>query len=529
VWQQHWDERGTIIVRIGHPDDHPTTHALTERRVVFVLAGLLLFALLPFALVRLPTMTDLFDHVGRFHVMLDAGRSPWLARFYRFDWHVVGNLGGDLIVAVIGPVLGVEPAARAMVALVPLLTIAGVAAVSRAVHGRVQPSAVVAACFVFGNPFHFGFVNYCLSLGLALLVFAVWVRMAERSLVLRSLVLTPLVLLVWVAHAMGWAVLALLVAGFEGTRLVQRGNGAPALRQVSAMVLAFVPPVVLTLSWRQGGGGALFSYGDTSELIERKVMTWVTILRGGDPVLDIGVPILLLLAVCVLLWRRSLVIDPRMAAGGVLLSIACTVMPATIFSSWAADERIAPAAAIALALSLRSRGRARDAWALVLLAAALFVVRTAEMTWRWYEADHRYAHALTALDLVPRGARISAMVLDDACHTGWAANGWSHLPGLAIVRRDALVNSQWPLVGAPLLRVIYPAPAKWVHDPSQHVPAFGCETPGLSALHRRIAATPHAYFDYLWVLNTRGARDPWPGRDPLYRDANSALFRLSVQ
>lgn len=500
--------------------------ANSERRVLVVLGLMLVAALLPFALVRLPTMTDLFDHIGRYHVMLDGGSSPALARFYRFDWQLVGNLGADLIVRALGQTMGVEPAARVAVACIPLLTIAGIAAVSRALHGRVQPSSAVAACLVFGNPFHFGFVNYCLALGLAFLVFAAWIALAQRPVVTRLLVLTPLVLAVWVAHAMGWAVLALLVAGFEGVRLARMRVAPRTLFPVAAMVLCFVPPVVLTLAWRQGGAGALFSYGDTAHLLERKVMTWVTMLRGGSPLLDIGAPLVFAAVVAVLLWRRALAVDWRAGAGAVLLALTCTIMPATVFSSWAADERLVPAAMIAAALSLRSRGTSRQAMVLLFVAVAIFAARTFDMTIRWHNADRRYAAALGALDRVPRGARVYILVLDDACHNGWSANGWSHLGGIAIARRDALVNSQWPLVAAPLLRTVYPAPPRWIHDPSQHVPAFGCGTPGLTGLRARMAALPHGLFDYVWLLDTRNTADLWPGHVPLYLDRNSALYRL---
>jgi hypothetical protein len=62
------------------------------------LAAMALIALIPFLLARIPSMTDLPGHIGRFAVMLDGGRSPFFAEYYRFDWRLVGNLGVDLLV-----------------------------------------------------------------------------------------------------------------------------------------------------------------------------------------------------------------------------------------------------------------------------------------------------------------------------------------------------------------------------------------------------------------------------------------------
>lgn len=139
-----------------------------------------LIALVPFLAIRIPSMTDLPGHIGRYSVMLDGGRSPFLADYYSFNWRVIGNLGLDLFVAAFGW-LGAERAAWLGAAILAPLTILGMAAVSRALHGRVQPGALAAACFAMSNPLMFGFVNYCLSLALALFGFAAWVRWREAA------------------------------------------------------------------------------------------------------------------------------------------------------------------------------------------------------------------------------------------------------------------------------------------------------------------------------------------------------------
>ena len=133
---------------------------------------------------------------------------------------------------------------------------------------------------MLGNPFLFGFVNYCLAVALALLAFAAWIALAERRTALRLALLPPAVLAVWLAHAMGWAVLALLVAGFEGAALARRPTLA-VLGRATVMALAFVPPILLTLAWSGGGAGAMSGYGGS--LVVRKLMAWVVVLRGGEP------------------------------------------------------------------------------------------------------------------------------------------------------------------------------------------------------------------------------------------------------
>lgn len=485
------------------------------------LALMAVAALLPFAWVRLPSMTDLAGHIGRYHVMMDGGRSPWLASYYAFEWRLVGNLGGDLVVRGLAPWLGVERAAWLMAAALAPLTLAGIAAVSRAAHGRVEPGAVLAGLFVLSNPLMFGFVNYVLGFAVALFAFAAWIALRERGAWVHLLVLTPLVFLTWLAHAMAWGALGLMVGGFELARLWERRDRATLL-DTGVRMLAFAPPVLLTLVWRSGSEGVLFAYG--TAVWKRKIMNWIVVLRGEAKPIDIATPLLVVLAVAATLWRRAQAIDTRLVAGGALLALATLVIPMTLMGSWGADERLVPAAAIALLLALRWTGAARGAARMILFGLALFGVRTALIARDWHTADAKYQATLGALDRVPRGARIHALAFA-SCRPPWRSSAWFHLPSLAITRRDALVNSQWYLPGAAMLRVKNAGDIAWGYDPSQQVRVTDCDgRVSLAPLHARLARLDRSRWDYVWVLNTGGARDLWPGHAPVFATPDSALF-----
>jgi hypothetical protein len=488
-------------------------------RLGLVLAAMALLASVPFLGAAIPSMTDLPGHIGRYAVMLDGGRSADLASYYAFTWKLVGNLGVDVLVHALGW-LGAERAAWLVAAAIAPLTIFGMAAVSHALHGRIQPAAVAAACFALANPLMFGFVNYSLSFALALLTFAAWIRLRDAPAWWTVPLLAIAALATWIAHAMGCGVLALLAGGFELERLWQRRSTA-ALADALLRGLALLPPLILTLAWQSGDHGALMAWGDS--LVTRKVMNWVVMLRGEAKWIDLATPVLIALA-CLAAWRRQL-IDWRIGAGAVLIALACLVMPTTMFGSWGADERIAPAAVIAALLSLRWRGSRRGAIALGGLAAMLFGVRTMMIARDWRRLDEAYASHLAALQLVPAGARIHAVVLQDPCHSPWRATAYNHLPSLAIGRRHAMVNSQWLLPGAALLTVRGDGDPALIHDPSQMVDGFDCNGPLARPLGAKLAQIRGGGWQYLWVLGTRG-HDPWPGAAPVYADGNSALYRL---
>ena len=52
-----------------------------------------LLSCLPVLVAHYPQMSDYPAHLARYHVMLEGGRNPDLARYYGFTWAWTGNLG----------------------------------------------------------------------------------------------------------------------------------------------------------------------------------------------------------------------------------------------------------------------------------------------------------------------------------------------------------------------------------------------------------------------------------------------------
>jgi hypothetical protein len=176
---------------------------------------LALISVLPFIVAPLPMMPDYLSHMARYHVMNHGTESAYLPRYYQFQWALIGNLGIDLLMVPLGAIWPTETAARIAVASIPMLTIAGIYAVSRATWGRAEAPALLALSFVYSFTFLCGFVNFHFSVALALLGFAVWIRFSQQRALQRWLVFAPLASVVWVAHIAGWAVLLLLVGCWE--------------------------------------------------------------------------------------------------------------------------------------------------------------------------------------------------------------------------------------------------------------------------------------------------------------------------
>jgi hypothetical protein len=143
---------------------------------------------------------------------------------------------------------------------------------------------------------------------------------------------------------------------------------------------------------------------------------------------------------------------------------------------------------------------------LALFAIALFFVRMGAMTIGWHERGQAAEADLLALDHVTRGSRIAAFAPPTYCMS-WQMRGFEHLPSLAIIRREAFVNTQWDTLGAQLMRPIYNDGRGFNEGSSAALGGVGkCTGPTFAT---KLQTLPRERFDYVWAFHAPVAQVPW--------------------
>ncbi|QHL90254.1 hypothetical protein GVO57_04640 [Sphingomonas changnyeongensis] len=197
-----------------------------DRRATAI--ALMLLAALPLLWPQVPPLIDVIGHMGRYRVET-ARDVASLATGFGFEWRLIGNLGIDLLILPLAPLIGVEAGTKLIVMLIPVLTVAALLWLSREVHGRVQPHLLFALPLAYGFPFHFGFINFCLSVALSLAALALWIRLGRQDrLRLRAGLFLVIGALLWVVHMVGWGMLGIGAFGAEFVRLRRAGRGVVA-------------------------------------------------------------------------------------------------------------------------------------------------------------------------------------------------------------------------------------------------------------------------------------------------------------
>ena len=467
-------------------------------------ALLILLMLLPLFWPAVIPLEDLPGHMGRFRIQAGISDAPTLAETFSIHWMPVGNLGVDLIVLVLQPLLGIELATKLAIILLIIIFLVGLILVIAEAHGEIPATAAFALPLAYAYPFQFGFVNFWLASGLALLTFGLVLRYQrlEHSRAWRLLILVGS-LVIYFAHVFGWVFFALMIGGNSIYRQYYYcGINCQAIRNIIIEGFLLCLPIIFVVLWRStDSGGETSAYFDIfnkwgwieSSLRDR----WVQ-LDGQSALGCVGLIILGLVG--------AVRMNPRLLTIFVLLTGFYLFIPFAFHGLIYADMRMAPLLlAIGIAALAPRAFMGRRGAAMLAIAALVFVcVRTVAMTYSYVLASEDQENYLLALDHIPKGSRVVALVAPD-CPRGWSGSHITSLASMAIVRRDAFVNAQFEMPGAQLVAVSPSIPRGFAYGTGSLVRLPDCDRPE-PELAERIVQIPYDSFDYVWLLGV-GPRD----------------------
>nr|WP_294848816.1 hypothetical protein [uncultured Sphingomonas sp.] len=490
----------------------------------YFVAAMILLAFVPLLWPAIPPVVDLGGHMGRYKVAMDLANSATLQQWYDFHWVPVGNLGVDLLVVPLGKLIGLEPATKLIVMSIPPLTVAGLLWVAREVHNRLPPTVAFALPLAFGHPFMFGFVNYALSMALALLAFGLWLRLGRLGKPrLRAALFVPISFIIYFAHAFGWGTLGLLCYSAEVVRQHDRGNRWwRAVFTAIPHALPLAGPVLMILLWRSDANG-----GFTRHFFDWQ-FKWeylLKIFRDRWEMFDKASAAVLAGVLALAIFHPRLTLSRNLLFSALVLTAVYFLLPRMIFGSAYADMRITPYIVMLYVLAIRFRFDTDLHFARILavLAVAFLLIRLGSNTASFAMAWDKQRDQLRAIDHIEKGSRV-AILIWGRCEL-WEQRRSDHIGSLALVRKEAYVNDQWPMVGSSLLTVHYPQAGWFQHDPSQITRNRGCRHEGWRVDYA-LQSIPVQAFDYLWLIDMR----PIPeellrGWTPVFVTQNSWLFR----
>lgn len=472
-------------------------------------------------LMTTPVLTDLPAHVARFHIQQTVAYSPYLHRYFVHEWRLLPNMGVDLVVAWLAPIMGVLPATRLVVATLPSLFVLGLLRISKEINGQVPWTALFALPLAFAYPFIFGFVNFWMSAAFALLGLSLWLRLTRLDLpgwrAIAMALISPVVL---AAHIAGWGILGIVCFGAQFGRALERSEpvGWAFLRSCrDCLPLAW--PATFLLFWADAAGGSFGWFNFYS------LFTWtVGVLRTKWMAVDIAsaavlfaVPLLPLIFPGRFRWHLQLLIP------ALLLGIAVLVLPRSMSGSEFASVRLIP---VVVALAILAVRPLEPRWPIgEALGLTHFFGRTLLLLFTLGSASAQAERELAGLNHIRPGSRVLAFYISP-CDRFWTPRYLVHIPSMATVRRDAMVNDNFATASGQLLSLSAEERAK-PSMPNHDARSPKCNRFDTESFDPTFGSIDLRAVDYVWLIDTAGAGPPDnPRLTRIWSKQDSAIYTV---
>jgi hypothetical protein len=411
------------------------------------LLGLCIILIAPLFIVDVPPLVDYPNHLARVFILSALPNDPVIAAFYQPHWAIIPNLALDLVVPPLLRVMPVHDAGRLMIGLAVLLPVLGTIAYSRALGGRWWALAV--GLVAYNGTLLEGFLNFSLSVGLALLFAAAWLRWRDRHPWAMAGIAAAGAVALFACHLMGLLFYGLLLASAECFRPMPDRPVRALVARAAVLALIFAAPAGLYAA------SALGHLQGAAEFLPpgQKLLHLMAPFTNYSLSLDVVTAVLAVSWPCLCLTSGRGRMPGPVALAAAALMVGYMAAPYAWKGTFQLDTRL-----VIMLGFLIFAGFQPARWPIWLSRAvaacvvALFVARMALLTTAW--AEHRADLADLRLALAPvlPGQAVyvaSVSPIDPAGY--WARAPWSrrlsdgvqtdtHLGALALIER----RSWWP-------------------------------------------------------------------------------------
>ncbi|MBB4572437.1 hypothetical protein [Rhizobium lentis] len=425
-------------------------------------------------LFRFPPILDYANHYARIWLLSGGiGERPF-PEVYTVDWNrTFTNVGIDLLATWMGPLVGADRLARALLFLAIVLPPLGAISLHRALFGGRHYWQIAMLSLGWCATMIGGFINFQIGLGMALFFACADLRLQRRNPLLLFAWRLAAVLMLTVMHIFSLGFYMAIICGLEFSwRFDVLRSKSGLVRLASRLTLALgacvLPPLALYLRSpalpNAGDNGLALAWNDGVVLI---VMNLLSAITTYIPAVDV-VMVLPLILICTRAARAG---DIRVHAGlavaaSGLLLLSCVSPRHMLGTGWISWRFPIMTALVAMAMVCPFANLTRRQALLLALVVNLAVFgRTGWIGWNWWLAQKDIAAVETVLKKVPVGAAVLPLEHDPKTVSGLAHSSryfffreetfW-HLPTLATPFAHAFVPTLFTAKGKQPLSVLTP-------------------------------------------------------------------------
>lgn len=190
---------------------------------------------------------DYPNHLAQYHIEANF-RDSDIEKSYTLKLGLVPNLAADILVVPLSSIVGVYAAGAVAIALAMLVpALSGMWLRYLLCDKRLSWFSLFVFVPMFNFSLYYGFLNYSLAAGFAILLFAGWIALRARAAT-RSIIFMIVSPLLFFSHVFGLLLLVYMVALYEiGLAVTRHGVRKATLTGLFRQFTPFIPAIILLM------------------------------------------------------------------------------------------------------------------------------------------------------------------------------------------------------------------------------------------------------------------------------------------
>lgn len=446
---------------------------ISNNKTLLIFFVFFLVTVCPLLLFKYPILVDYPNHLATFYIQANIDSDLWLKENYTVKWDsikpyiLIEVLGGWLVKNI-----DVFIAGKIIILLGFLLTISGVLLIRRNLTGTFDLWSATALVFLYNHILFWGFLNYYVGSGLALISMGAWIRLRDISFIRQLLLFSAISTLLYFIHLFALGVYVIFVASYElGIYVYSRDkfSFATCVKAFSQFLLPFILFVTwwssLKISAGGSGGGLSYFFGDYST----KFTALLSFASFDFSKSSLYLIVFMLISILTarIIYPRGLSIYDNLKIPLLTFFIFAMIAPASVLGVIMLDARISYIIIFLLISSIKFDESEKDALNikkyLILMAFVSLCLKTYLISDTWRKVGRQYEEFSDALRFVSQGSKvITVQEKSSELKDAFDYEFYRHMTALSVIKRSVF----WPNIFTYLTPIYPTANTKSIDSPS---------------------------------------------------------------
>ena len=401
--------------------------------------------ILPLLLFKYPILVDYPNHLASFYIQANIDNDLWIKENYRVKWIINPYMLIEALGGVLARYMDVFIAGKIIIILGFLLICSGVILIRRNITGRIDLWTVTAFVFLYNHVLFWGFLNYYVGSGLALIAMGMWIRLRHIPVLRHLLLFSAIATLLFFTHLFALGIYAVFVMSYELGIYIYSRDKFSLSNCIKAASQFLLPSVLFFIWWaslKKYDVGEFYDYGN----MPAKIMALLSPLSFDFSKNSLYLILFMLVSILItrILYPRGVGIYDNMKIPIGCFIVLAIITPRSLVGVWAVDSRIPFVLMLLLIASLKFDENEKNTVYLrkyiILIAVITLCFKIYFISDTWSRVGRQYEEFEAALQYVSQGSKVITVQEESKNLKYGDANLYDHMGALSVIKRSAF----WP-------------------------------------------------------------------------------------